>query len=210
MRDVRRRKSAGVEHDEFSDALRITRRIAEADRPAPIMHDEMHALHAKMREQRIHVADARLKRVGIVFGFLRESHADVVGHDTAGVRCDGPHKFAVIKRPRRVAMKHHDRFIGTGCAALVEVTHASAARRREGLRREGIERFEPVGNRYHSSASIRQLSPLPMPSSATFVPSPTAPASTALASVAGSATEPVLPRVSNVEKSFARSRPRAS
>ena len=72
---------------------------------------------------------------------------------------------------------------------------------------------QPVGNvrrGYHSRASMRQLSPLPMPRRPIRWPSRTAPASTAAHRVAGSATEPVLPSVSNVEKSFARSRPRVS
>src|SRR5690349_21108912 len=103
-------------------------------------------------------------------------------------------------------MQHEHR--GFCARAFVEKTHTRAARRRERFRREGIL---GNGNRaHHSSESIKQFRPLPMPSNPTRSPSRTAPASIALVNVAGNATDPVLPNVSNVEKSFARLRPSVS
>ena len=61
-----------------------------------------------------------------------------------------------------------------------------------------------------SSPSIRQLMPLPMPRRATFCPGRRGRASRARAAVTGRDAEPQLPSSAKVEKSRARSRPRAS
>src|SRR5579884_3092516 len=98
---------------------------------------------------------------------------------------------------------------------FIQKAHPCAAGGDEASRREGINLLQPGRQilpsphrrrlvfllHHHSSASIMQLRPLPMPSMATRSPSPTAPASAASASVAGKETEPMLPSVSKVEKS---------
>ena len=62
----------------------------------------------------------------------------------------------------------------------------------------------------HSTPSIRQLMPEPMPSMATRSPGVSRPCSMPSAIVIGKATEPVLPRVSTVAKSISGSSPSVS
>src|ERR1017187_5952121 len=125
-----------------------------------------------------------------------------------------PDEIAVEERPRGVAVEHQNR-LAAG-RALIDVAHPGAPGRLEGLGGERVKARQPGGDGgrmwggHHSSASIMQLSPLPIPIRATRLPSRTAPASTAAGSVAGRETEPMLPSVSKVEKTFSMSSPSAS
>src|SRR5262249_31138456 len=129
-----------------------------------------------------------------------ESAADVVGDDAAEVVAQREDEVAVVERPRRVAVQHHDRLapgpLGGG--------DAEGGRPRVAL---------PLGREellvYHRSPSIRQLSPLPMPKKPTRSPGQRKSRSSARAAVRGSDTVPMLPRYSKVEKSFSAGMPKA-
>src|SRR5262249_3394275 len=103
------------------------------------------------------------------------------------------------ERPGGVAVQHHDGLP----AALVEVVEAHAA----AVEEVALERVEVRA--HHSTPSIRQLSPEPMPRKPTRSPGRRNSRSSARAAVRGSDTVPMLPRYSKVEKSLLREMPRA-
>ena len=110
-------------------------------------------------------------------------------------------------------MEHHDRLAG----ALVEVVHGGRPSRVEGAAREGVatNASNAVGcgsshaGVHHSSPSIRQFRPLPMPRKPTRSPGWRNSRSSARAAVSGSETVPMLPRYGKVREVLLRSGCRA-
>jgi hypothetical protein len=101
----------------------------------------------------------------------REAHPHVVGRDAADRRRQLPDQVAVVEGPGRISVEHEDGLVRAG--TLVQVAHP----RPPGVVNDRGERIEPreprreggrFGLRHHSRASIRQLSPLPMPIRATL------------------------------------------
>src|SRR5205085_4338509 len=100
-------------------------------------------------------------------------------------------QVAIVKRPGGIAVEHDD-----GIArAFIHVMIFQIAER-EIVR---LKRIEPLETRrYHSTPSMRQFNPLPMPRRASFSPRRTCPASMLSAIVTGSDAEPMLPKNSTV------------
>ena len=129
-----------------------------------------------------------------------QAHADMVGSDDAtSLGGELQDQVTPEERPRRIAVEQQHRTAVT--RTVVDVTHASRERG-EILRREGVERLHggrKVGSVHrHSTASIMLARPLPMPSSATRSPGLIRPSAIPKASVAGTETEPTLPRRSKL------------
>ena len=123
----------------------------EADGAAPIVDDQVNAFKTEAGDERGDVVDALGQGVGVGRRLLGEPHAYVIGHDAAQTRSEGLNEVAVVKGPGGIAVQHEHGFGGThsvggGRPTLVKVAHAGSARSLEGLRRERIERLEPVGN----------------------------------------------------------------
>src|ERR1022692_1452316 len=123
-----------------------------------------------------------------------------------------PDEIAVEERPRGVAVEHQNR-LAAG-RALIDVAHPGAPGRLEGLGGERVKARQPGGDGgrmwggHHSSASIMQLSPLPIPIRATRLPSRTAPAAPPAQKRAGKKKEPIVPNLPKGKKSFSNSNPR--
>ena len=104
---------------------------------------------AQVAQQRRHVVDARLQRVGVaragagrIVRLVRQAHADMVGHDAAVAIAQAQHQLAPVITPRRVAVQHqHDLAFAR---TLVQVAHGHARAHLETVRSEGIVR-EGVG-----------------------------------------------------------------
>ena len=110
---------AGVEDDQAIDTVGLLDRDAQADRSAPIVHDEGGAGEVEVFQQRRQRGDVAVIAVPVLIGWLVGApEAREVGSHAAkaGVAHGGDHR-PPQKRPRRLAVhEHHRRPV-----ALVEV-----------------------------------------------------------------------------------------
>ncbi len=155
-------KRARVQHYDLLDAVGILRHVSHPDYASPVVNDESYpGSDVEIFEQCLEIVDAALKAVFVpaVVRLIRTPAADVVGNDAAVCIAQCEHYITVIKRPGRIAV-HHDDWVAF---TFVEVMKPQAV----AFEVMALERVEIV---YHSSPSMRQLRPLPIPRNATFCP----------------------------------------
>src|SRR5206468_4190595 len=130
-----------------------------------------------------------------VVGLVGQAAADVIHRDNAVVVAQSVDQRQKEGPSGRVAVDHDHRL----AASLVDVVIADARQ---------VEDAIFVGkDAHHSTPSIRQFNPLPMPRKPTRSPGRRNPRSSARAAVNGSDTVPMLPRYSKVLKSFSGGTP---
>src|SRR5579871_3926190 len=199
-------KRAGIQDHEPRDSLRMPHRPRHSDHPAPIMnHERDVAANVQAVHQVREVVDAAFQTevVTIRARFVGQSAADVVGHDAAIRIAECQHEIAIVEGPSRVAMQHDDRLALT----LIQIMIAQAAAIDE-MTGKGIQRAVKIHRAaYQWRPSMRQFNPLPIPMKPTRSPGSRNSRSSARAAVSGSDTVPMLPRYSNVEKSFSGEMP---
>ena len=127
----------------------------------------------------------------------------MVGRDATVAVLQPLNERPVIKRPSGIAMKKKEGFSVPFVKVVISMWFEV-----EIVRRVGIDSPEHIPVGHHSMPSIRQFSPLPIPSKATLSPDLMRPSSAPSARADGSEAAPVFPRNSKVEKSFSRSKPR--
>ena len=175
-------------------------RVSHADHAAPIVqHQRQVVPDTEMIEQCLQVLDAAGQGVVVVgiVGFVGQAAADVIGNDDAPAAAQAENQRAVEKGPGRVAVEH-DHWLAL---ALVEIVQPST----RDVQEVAGERIQPLRNgerdgsvppAHHSTPSMRQFRPLPMPSRPTRSPGRRKSRSSASAAVNGSDTVPMLPRYS--------------
>src|SRR5262249_54239722 len=115
---------------------------------------------------------------------VAQTAADVIDGDATVGRPQRLNQVAEVKGPSGVAVDHHHGIAG----AFVEVVEAQP-RAIEPAAFKGIK-----GTVYHSTPSIKQFRPLPIPRKPTRSPRRRNSRSSARAAVSGSETVPMLPR----------------
>ena len=125
--------------------------------------------------------------VTVVARFVGKTAADMIRDDATMVLAERLYQVAVIERPGRVAVDHDHRL----AAPFIKIVVAQSVQVQV-MAGEGVEFFEV--DAYHSTPSMRQLSPLPIPRNATRSPAERISRSSATAAVRGSETVPMLPR----------------
>ena len=106
----------------------------------------------------------------------------IQSQDAVG-RAERLNQLTVVERPARIAVNANHGI----AVALVDVVKVQAAEIVIAAL-EGVEAF------YHSSPSIRQFRPLPIPKKATLLPDCRTSRSSASAAVMGSDTVPIFPK----------------
>ena len=162
-------------------------RDRHADHSAPVVKHQRDALiDAERIEQRFEIENSidETIRIALERRFVRKAAPDVIESDATVRRAQSLDETAEIERPRGVSVDHDDRIAD----AFVHVMEFEPA---------AVEVFALEWKKrsvYHSTPSIRQLSPLPMPSNPTRSPRRRNSRSSAKAAVSGSDTVPMLPR----------------
>jgi hypothetical protein len=114
----------GVGDDEPRHALGLLDRYPQADRPAPVVHDDGGVVQIEVLEERGGVRGMTVVRVPAeVGGLVGAAEADEVGHDHPVSRvAHGRQHLAPQKAPGRLAVEHHDR----RPVAVLDVRHPHA------------------------------------------------------------------------------------
>ena len=113
-------KSRGVEDDEAGCALGMSNRPAQADRAAPIVHSQRDGIKLQVIDELLEVVDVGPERVGKTTRLVGETTAHVIrGYDPIAVG-KALDQFAVVERPRRVAVQQQD----DRSLPLVDVVHS--------------------------------------------------------------------------------------
>src|SRR3954454_11238133 len=117
----RTRADPGVHDDEPRDPLRLLDREPEADRAAPVLHDERDALQVELAHETRHRLDVAV--VGVPLRLRRLVGApepEVVRRDAPRDPLERRDHRPVEKRPRRLAVQEQHRVT----VSLVDVVHA--------------------------------------------------------------------------------------
>jgi hypothetical protein len=117
---LRHRKRRRVENDQSFDALGMAMRERHADHAAPIVQDQREAVaQLQMIEQRFQVRNALPQRVFIagIIRLIGQTAADMVRHNGAILVAQAEDEIAIVERPGRIAVQHHQRL----ALAFVEI-----------------------------------------------------------------------------------------
>lgn len=191
---IGQRKTRSVHKNNTRYEVRVSTRETQAYHAAPVVKDEGNVAKAERSHELFDIEDALLKLIRIIFvlWFIGKAATDVIGNDDAIIISELARKVSVVEGPGRVSVKRKEN--GRVLVPFVEVVHLRFVRERQIRSFERIkfwtDRFEL---RYHSSPSIRQLSPLPIPSQPTASDFLRKPCSSAIAAVRGKETVPMLP-----------------
>ena len=121
MEVVADRPTPGVRDDETLDALRMLAREVEADRPAPIRHEQGDVTKVEVIEKRGEPVRVTFRMMVLAPGAARrEAETDMVGRNAAELRPKHLDRITEFERPSRVAVDEHERL----AFALVDEVHS--------------------------------------------------------------------------------------